>query len=513
MIDNYVDLAVNVLAAYIAYFFSCLAISEAPPVVATDPLVMVVVLMLAIVSAFVYQTLNLYRGPAYTKAWVSYVKIIEANLIVFGIIIVGIAAFASDETRNFLTVWAAITFATSTVFWIFKRRISISVFWLLHRKQFVFRKVIIVGDNTAAAKDYVRQVADDPSLGVMVVGYVGDKITEDVGCDKLGSFRDLEKIIDKYKPTDVVFAIDAYNKRHLIKLVNMCDDRCIRVYFLPVIYGFFKSEKQIEQVGSLPLINIHTTPLDNKANAFAKRLVDIVGSLILIVVTAPIMLIAAIGTRLSSPGPVLFKQRRVGKMGKTFIMYKFRSMKVNDSSNVTWTTGVDERKTKFGTFIRRTAIDELPQLFNVLMGHMSLVGPRPELPKFVDEFKDTIPLYMVKHYVRPGMTGLAQVKGLRGDTSVEDRIHEDIAYIESWSFMLDIAILLKTPFKAFNKSEKYIEKEIKDHPELYGDPVPEMLEIQELLMGDDDEPEAEALPETASAPEQIAMEIGGEENE
>lgn len=486
MIDNYVDIIVNILAVYIAYFFSCLI--KAPTIPSTDPIAVVVILAIVVICSFVYQAFNVYHPTTYMKSWLAYSRLLQANAVYFGLIAIASALMASDANKTFVLIWVVISFTMSTVFWIFKRRISITVFRILHKKQYVLRKVIIVGDNTSAAKGYVREIADDPNYGAMVIGYVGDKISDDVGCDKLGAFRDLEKILDKYKPTDVVFAIDSYNKRHLIKLVNICDDRCIRVFFLPVIYGFFKSEKQIEQIGSMPLINIHTTPLDNRANAFIKRLIDIVGSAILIVITAPIMLIAAIGTRLSSPGPVLFRQKRVGKMGKPFIMFKFRSMRVNDGSNSTWTTNADSRKTRFGNFIRRTAIDELPQLFNVLLGSMSLVGPRPELPKFVNQFKETIPLYMVKHYVKPGMTGLAQVKGLRGDTSVEERIQEDIFYIENWSLLMDISILLKTPFKAFNKNEKYLEREIKESPELFGDtvslPIPEMIEIQEALSDD-----------------------------
>ena len=236
----------------------------------------------------------------------------------------------------------------------------------------------------------------------------------------------------------------------------MCDDRCIKVYFLPVIYGFFKNSRQIEQVGAIPLINIHSTPLDNKANAFMKRAMDIVGSILLILLSSPVMIFAAIGVYISSPGPIFFKQKRVGQMGKRFTMLKFRSMRVNADSNKAWTTGDDPRKTRFGTFLRRTAIDELPQLFNVLFGSMSLVGPRPEIPVFVEHFKEIVPLYMIKHYVKPGITGLAQIKGFRGDTSIEARIHEDIEYIENWSLMLDFYVLLKTPLKAINKNERFV---------------------------------------------------------
>jgi len=156
------------------------------------------------------------------------------------------------------------------------------------------------------------------------------------------------------------------------------------------------------------------------------------------------MLVAAIGVKLSSPGPILFKQARVGYGNKNFYMYKFRSMRVNARETTGWSTNTDPRRTRFGSFIRKYSIDELPQFFNVLKGDMSLIGPRPELPHFVEQFRNEIPLYMVKHQVRPGITGWAQVHGLRGDTSIEDRIKHDVYYIENWSLLLDIQILFMT---------------------------------------------------------------------
>ena len=168
------------------------------------------------------------------------------------------------------------------------------------------------------------------------------------------------------------------------------------------------------------------------------------------------MIVAAIGVRLSSKGPIIFKQERVGKNNKTFTMYKFRSMRVNNEEQTGWTTPEDKRKTRFGTFMRKTGIDELPQFFNVLFGSMSIVGPRPELPAFVDKYSKTVPLYKVKHQVRPGITGLAQIYGFRGDTSIEGRIEMDIRYIEHWSLFNDIKIIVSTPFKMFNRNEKYV---------------------------------------------------------
>jgi len=171
-----------------------------------------------------------------------------------------------------------------------------------------------------------------------------------------------------------------------------------------------------------------------------------IGALLLIILFSPVMLAVAVGVRFSSPGPVIFRQERIGRNKKPFQMLKFRSMRINDTSETAWSAGGDARRTRFGRFIRRYSLDELPQLFNVLKGDMSLVGPRPEIPYHVERFKQNIPLYLVRQQIRPGMTGWAQVNGLRGDTSITSRVEYDIWYIENWSLWLDIKILLKTAF-------------------------------------------------------------------
>ncbi len=456
IVETYVDILLNIIAILISYFFAIMIRGEQVVPLGSPITVLIIALNLLMIT-FVYTTFNMYRPNRYARRFRSIYEPLRANLVYFGAMAAIIAFIAREGYTGFFLYWTLFTFLLSTAFLTFKRHLIKTVAASWRNRRFNLRKIIIVGDNTVNAMEYIKQATAAGQYGTMILGYVGDKITEDIGIEKLGGIRDLPEILDKYKPTDAVFAIDAYDKRRIIKLVNQCDDRCVKVYFLPVTYGFFRTSRQIEQVGSIPVINIHSTPLDNATNAAVKRAVDILGSLALIILTAPIMIAAAIGVRISSPGPILFRQIRVGKMGKKFMMLKFRSMRVNSLSNKGWTTDTDSRKTKFGNFIRKTSIDELPQLFNVLRGDMSLVGPRPEIPVFVEQFKETIPLYMVKHYVKPGMTGLAQVKGLRGDTSVEDRIHEDIEYIENWTFWLDIYILLKTPMKAVNKNEKYVE--------------------------------------------------------
>ncbi len=460
IVEVYIDLLINLIAMLMAYFFGIM-IFETVVVDITKPKILLFIMISSLLGSFIYHMMNMYKLSRYRSSNHTLPRVLKANFVYFGMTAVVIALITEDSVKEFLLVWILLTALISTSLVTFKCHLIKNILAAFRRRQYNLRRIIIVGDNAASAEEYIKQVTENNSdYGAMVLGYVGDKITDDIGIEKLGSFSRLGEILDKYKPTDVVFAIDAYDKRHLIRLVNMCDDRCIKVYFLPVIYGFFKNPRQIEQVGKIPLINVHSTPLDNRANAAVKRLVDIIGASVLILLTSPLMIFAAIGVKITSPGPVLFKQIRVGKMGKRFKMLKFRSMRIDNNSTKEWTTGTDPRKTRFGTFIRKTAIDELPQLFNVLFGTMSLVGPRPELPNFVEEFKEIIPLYMVKHYVKPGMTGLAQVKGLRGDTSLEDRIHEDIAYIENWSLLLDIMILLKTPLKAINKSERFVAKEL-----------------------------------------------------
>ena len=455
-LESYVDMLINAGMIYVAYYITCYFRSSVP-VYPHEVKVFFGVITIIVLESFIAQTVS-SNNPTIDYRPTKMIKNIWlAKLFTFAVLMLLVIIFAPDGEGAFYSIWTvAYALASASALGI-KCRVKFAVIKLLRKGQYSLKRTLIVGDNTASVKEYISQVASNPGSGVMILGYIGDKIEPDVGCDKLGSFKDFIKVLDRYHPTDVVFSMEAYDKRHLIKLVNVCEDRCIKVYFLPVTYGFLKDIAQIEQIGTVPLVNLHTNPLASLGNSFIKRVVDVIGSSLLIILTSPVMITIAVIIKLTSPGPIFFRQTRVGKMGKKFTMLKFRSMPVDIATEEEWTIEGDARTTKFGSFIRKTGLDELPQFFNVFMGDMSLVGPRPEIPKYVDEFRETIPLYMTKHYVKPGITGLAQVNGLRGDTSVEERIHKDIAYIESWSIWLDIAIMLKTPFKMFNKYERYVE--------------------------------------------------------
>ena len=303
-----------------------------------------------------------------------------------------------------------------------------------------------------SAELYLKKVASDRNLGFQVVGCVSDK-PRWKSLPYCGGYDRLADAFAQTHPDEVVVALSADESDRMPAIIHACEKDGTKVSVVPFYARYMPSDPQVDSINGLPLINLRRVPLDNLGNAFVKRAMDIVCSLFLIILTSPLMLIAAIGVKLSSPGPVIFKQERVGKDKKPFYMYKFRSMRVNARENTGWSKNEDDRKTWFGSLIRKCSVDELPQFFNVLKGDMSLIGPRPELPYFVEQFKEDIPRYMVKHQVRPGITGWAQVNGLRGDTSIEKRIEYDLYYIENWTLAFDLRILIMTAFCMFNKEK------------------------------------------------------------
>lgn len=325
--------------------------------------------------------------------------------------------------------------------------------WLLRKvlrsmraKGYNQKYVLILGSGSLA-NTYLDAIRKDSELGFKALGYVdtADAKRED-GLRFLGTFDELECVLEEHRPDEVISAIRMEDYPRTPEIIAACEKAGVKLAIIPYYADYISSSPQFDEVGGIPLLNIRRVPLDNMANAAAKRLMDIAGSLVLILLSSPVMLICALGVYLSSPGPILFRQERVGRNKRIFKMYKFRSMRVNDKQATGWSSNHDDRKTRFGSFLRKFSLDEFPQFFNVLKGDMSLVGPRPEVPYYVEQFKEDVPLYMVKHQVRPGITGWAQVNGFRGDTSIKGRIEHDIYYIEHWSLLLDIKILFMTVF-------------------------------------------------------------------
>ena len=243
--------------------------------------------------------------------------------------------------------------------------------------------------------------------------------------------------------------------------MSICEKSGVHTKFIPDYYGVIPTIPYMEDVAGMPVINIRHVPLTEFYNAAAKRLVDIIGGIVGLIVFSPIMLLAAILVKVSSPGPIIFKQERVGLHQKKFWMYKFRSMRqqVDSEEKKGWTVKKDPRVTWIGRILRKTSLDETPQFFNIVRGDMSLVGPRPERPYFVEKFKEEIPHYMIKHQVRPGLTGWAQINGLRGDTSIQKRIEYDLYYIENWTLGFDFKIILLTFVRGFINKNAYCGKQ------------------------------------------------------
>ncbi|WP_440113286.1 undecaprenyl-phosphate glucose phosphotransferase [Paenibacillus sp. QZ-Y1] len=320
----------------------------------------------------------------------------------------------------------------------------------LRKKGFNRQFVLILGAGSLGKRFY-DNLRNYPELGYEVTGFLDDyRHWDEAEQGKykpiLGRIDELEEFLSTHLVDEVILALplDAHDKYSHI--INVCEQAGVRTLIIPDFFDYLPARPHFDNFAGMPMINVRDIPLDIAVNRLMKRTFDILFSLTAILLTSPVMLVVAVGVRITSSGPIIFKQERVGLNRRNFMMFKFRSMKVipEGAMDTGWSTKNDPRRTAFGTFIRRTSLDELPQFFNVLLGHMSVVGPRPERPYYVNQFRDEIPKYMIKHHVRPGITGLAQSKGLRGDTSIEDRIEQDIFYIENWSLLFDIKIIWET---------------------------------------------------------------------
>ncbi len=409
------------------------------------------ILLYCAATVCVYWMAHLYVPVYYITLRTELLRVAVINMT--GLIVLGFALYLfriNNFSRLMLVLFGV--FGT-TLIWI--ERI---IFHAIVRKHILLgdrrRHVILVGGGRLA-QQYCRDVSNNPHLGLVVDGYVGVKGSKGVG-RHLGKVERIGSVLERYTPDQVIVALEPEETGYIKAVLEAVEKEGFPVSMVPFYSEFYPSHPTFESFGRTKLVNLRATPLDNIALAALKRAVDFVGSAVLILLLSPLMIVTAIGVKISSPGPVFFRQERIGKNKKQFTMLKFRSMRINSEEATGWSTEKDPRRTKFGSFIRKYSIDELPQLFNVFIGDMSLVGPRPEVPYYVYRFKETVPRYLVRQQVRPGMTGWAQVHGLRGDTSIEARVDYDIWYIENWSLWLDIRILFLTLLGGFINNEELV---------------------------------------------------------
>ncbi len=317
-------------------------------------------------------------------------------------------------------------------------------------------RVLIVGTGEVGQM-ILQKILYLPGLGYEVEGFVdGDDQEAVAGIPILGQIGDLPSLIDGHSIDEVIIALPEASHEEILTIISLCERGKVSIKIYPDVFQIMAAQVSIGDLGGLPLLTVRDVALRGWRLTL-KRAVDLIGSAFGLVVLSPLMLLVAALIKLESPGPVFYAQVRMGLDAKPFWVIKFRSMRQDAEAETgpVWATENDPRRTRLGAFIRRFSIDEWPQFINVLLGEMSLVGPRPERPVFVEQFKRSIPRYMDRHREKAGLTGWAQVNGLRGDTSIADRTKYDLWYIENWSLLLDFKIILRTIFNTFTSKNAY----------------------------------------------------------
>ena len=326
------------------------------------------------------------------------------------------------------------------------------------RKGYNSKKVVIVGAGKNGMELY-KVIRNDISYGFNVLGFFDDNITlKDALPNYLGNTSEVETFALSHDIDEIYCTLPGTNDDKILRLLNFAEEHMIRFYMVPELYRSVKKRMVLEVMEYIPLLTIRREPLQSTYNRVLKRAFDIVFSLAILVTIFPVLYIV-IGTliKLSSSGPILFKQKRTGLYGRDFYCYKFRTMKVNAEADTLQAMKDDPRKTPIGNFLRKTNLDEFPQFINVLKGEMSVVGPRPHMLKHTEQYAALIDKYMIRHLVKPGITGWAQVLGYRGETrtleQMEGRVKRDVWYLENWTFILDLKIIVVTVLNMFKGEE------------------------------------------------------------
>lgn len=456
-IHVFIDILVISLSYLLAWFFmfggnNNAVLSKELYFIALIPIIPLYILLNAI--------FGLYAPKRVSGRREEVSNIIKANSI--GLLIFTLVLFMGSKNYymyHFSRKLVFIFYGIDIFLTILERNVIRYILRLMRAKGYNQKHILLIG-YSRAAESYIDRVLANPEWGYNIRGILDDNMErgfEYKGIKVIGTIENLELILEMNVLDEIAITLSIKEYERLERIVNDCERSGVHTKFIPDYNHVIPTVPHVEDLQGLPIINIRYVPLTLLHRALSKRIVDIIGSLVGIILFSPIMLIVAVLIKLSDKGPIIFAQERVGLHNKAFKMYKFRSMAVEPPQKEAkkWTTKNDPRVTAIGRFIRKTSLDELPQFFNIFMGDMSLVGPRPERPFYVEKFRDEIPHYMIKHQVRPGLTGWAQVNGYRGDTSIEKRIDHDLYYIENWSMGFDFKILFLTVFKGFINKNAY----------------------------------------------------------
>ena len=398
---------------------------------------------------------GLYRPQRQKSALDEVFGVFKATVLA-GLLLVAITYFVREDrySRGALLIFTALAFVgVGTMRFLFKE-----VLHALRRRGYNLRYVLVLGAGRLA-RQALEQIEAHRELGFRSVGClsltrarVGKRIE---GIEVIGTLRDLSAVLARQQVDQVLVALPSRSFHRLPRVMEICADTTVDVKLVPDVYQYATLFGGLEEFGGLPIVNLQSVGVLG-INALAKRAFDVILSAVFLAVLSPLMLLVAALVKLTSPGPVLYRQERVGLDGKAFWMLKFRTMRDGaEPDGPRFAAPGDSRVTPIGALLRRTSVDELPQLLNVLAGDMSLVGPRPERPVFIDKFRRHIPRYQLRHMVKAGMTGWAQIHGLRGQTSIEKRVEYDLYYIEHWSLLLDLRILARTLAGGFLSRNAY----------------------------------------------------------
>lgn len=453
-----IDAAITAASFMLAYFVKFYVLNDGPGVgvLPVDDYLMLLIFIVPL-YALLYYFCGVYAPKRTVRRRFEIYGIVQANTI--GIVALIVVLYMIVRVFNFSR-------SVMAIFYIFNVFIT-SCFRLALRKGlrtirsrgYNLKHILLVG-YSRAAEEYIDRLNDYPQWGYVACGILDDHIPAGTlykGVKVLGRLQNLEVILPESDLDEIAITLPLKDYDFLGEIVAVCEKSGVHTKFIPDYNGLIPGKPYTEDLMGLPVINIRYVPLTNSGNILVKRAMDIVGALVGIVISSPIMLLSAVLVKLTSPGPVIFRQERVGLHNRPFSMYKFRTMELQspEEEKKAWTVRNDPRVTGVGRFLRKTSLDELPQLFNILKGDMSLVGPRPERPSYVERFREEIPRYMVKHQVRPGLTGWAQVNGLRGNSSIKKRIDYDLYYIENWTLGLDVKIIIMTFFTGFVNKNAY----------------------------------------------------------
>lgn len=417
---------------------------------------LMLIIPILVIWAMIFKAFNLYRPRRTSTRLGELIDIFVASSFAV-LVLVAFTFFIKQFEYSrlvFVYFWLLSIVALSVSRGVFREGLR-----LLRKKGYNLRHVLIVGEGVLA-KELIQRLGAHPELGLNIKGLVTGE-SERVGMKIdgnmiVGTYDRIEALVNELNVDQIFIALPFSHMLKLDSIIKGIGNHHVTIKIIPDLYHFLPFCGSVEEFEGMPILGIQDTPLYGWNSVF-KRLTDLLFAIVAIVLVTPLMALIAVVIKLTSSGPVVYSQERAGLDGKVFNIYKFRTMCVDAEKDTgpVWAHEDDERRTRFGAFLRRTSLDELPQFFNVLRGEMSLVGPRPERPEFIDGFKSMVPRYMLRHKMKTGITGWAQVNGWRGNTSLEKRIEHDLYYIENWSILFDIKIMWLTIWKGLVNKHAY----------------------------------------------------------